>query len=337
MPTLKAEVFAVGKWNGIDITQATLVELANNFARLKEVVDVPLKFGHNDEQPLTDGQPALGWIETVWVEGTKLFAKFVDMPDIVFNAIENKRFKNVSIEALFNVEHKGVEYGTVLTAVAILGVDMPAVNTLSDLQTYMTANNLSFSKFATFSKKPTVGVSTMTDDEKAQMDALRAQVEAQKIVINENAVSSAKFSSETAKDKELIKSLESEKTASSFAAEKLSIVNDLEQLVKDAKITPATRDKLLGEFSVDTKDHVTFSIKMLKDLPANSPGTNFTAKEDGGQNGNDNSMPADVRVSNSVNTLMTANSNLSYGDALQSVFTSDPKLAEEYKNQNNQG
>lgn len=334
MKELKAEIFAVGKWNGIDVTQEMLIELANNFSRLADFIDVPLKLGHNEEQQMTDGEPALGWVDKVWVEGEKLFAKFVDLPDIVFDAIEKKRYKNVSIEALFDVNHKGVDYGTVLTAVALLGTDMPAVNTLSDLQTYMTANNLAFSSHATFSKKPSdkSEKSTMTPEEKAEFDRLKAENEAKDKLIAGHATEKAKFTTESAEKDAKIKELEGEKETSKFAAEKKEVEEDLEGLVKDKKITPAQRDKLLKDCDEKTIDSVKFTISTLKE---NKPmgKQDEQAKDDKSDEEDNSEQSPDEKVRRKARKYANEN-KVSFSVAVKEVLGDDPKLAREYADYN---
>lgn len=339
MKTLDVEIFATGKWNGINVTPKMLSELANNFTRLSSTVDVPLKFGHNDEQPMTDGQPALGWVSKVWVEGEKLFATFIDMPEIVYNAMKKKLYKNVSIEALFNVSHKKVEYGTVLTAVALLGADMPAVNTLSDLKTYMTANNLAFSNHATFSKEPqstnfNSESSTMNEKEQAEFDAMKAKVEAQQKVIDDNATASAKFTADSAKDKATIQSLEDEKKATAFAAEKNSVNAELETLVKAGKCTPAQRDDLIKDFTAETAANVKFTIGVLKGSTGNGMNTDEQGQEHNQDDKDKGNLSASDRVDMAAHKLIAANSELQYDEAVKSVFAADPKLAGEFATEN---
>jgi len=329
MKTLDAEIFATGVWNGYTITSNMLLELANNFSRLASVVDVPLKLGHNDEQPMTDGHPALGWVTKVWVEGEKLFARFTDVPDIVYSAIQKKMYKNVSIEALFDVEHKGVRYGTVLTAVALLGVDMPAVNTLADLTTYMTANNLAFSSHATFSKKITdnnVGGSTMTPEEQKEFDRIKEE--------------NRKFSADNEELKGKVKTIsekldqaaEQEKKAT-FAALTATVNADLESLVKNGQILPAQRDKMMNEFSAETADHIMFTIKFMKEnKPADE--SKETGKHKPGSAGDD-TLPADQRVAIQAKKFAAEN-KVAFSAAVNHILSTDQVLAREYADLNDQ-
>lgn len=342
MKNLKAEIFSVGKWNGITVTQKMIEELANNFSRLKDVLDVPLKLGHNKEQPMKgdDGHMSLGWIDSVWVEGSTLFANFTKMPEVVFNAIDKEFFKNVSIEAKFNVAQGDVQYGTVLTAVALLGVDLPAVNTLSDLKTYMTAKNLAFSSQMTFSKKPTINNnsegSTMDSKEQAEFDALTAKVNAQQKLIDGHAVTTAKFTTQAATDKATIESMEATQEAVAFTAETAKLTENLEVLVKQGKATPAQRDDLLKEFTVDTKTQVLFAVKMLNGGVEVKPGEKFTSQDkDKNDKQNEGKTPSE-RVDFEVNKLQAANSELDYSSATSLVFSANPELATEFLNENDQ-
>lgn len=144
------EIFAAGKWNGKVFKQSDLEQIAHTFARLRGVHQVPLKFGHNEEQPALDGQPALGWVQRVFVKGKKLIADFTNVPDLVIEAFKKKLYRTVSIELLLDVTHKGITFPFVLDAVALLGADQPAVNTLADLKTLMARTEFSGGGLLTF-------------------------------------------------------------------------------------------------------------------------------------------------------------------------------------------
>jgi len=130
-----AEIFATGKWNGLDFTDDDLDKIVQSFEFFDLSGRIPLKFGHNSEQPLTDGQPALGWVDRIWREGSKLLADFRDVPRVVYDAIKSGRYKHVSVELLRDVTAGNRTVPLVLDAVALLGADLPAVGTLKDLQT----------------------------------------------------------------------------------------------------------------------------------------------------------------------------------------------------------
>jgi len=129
-----AEIFASGTHNGCTFTDEDLDGIVRAFEALGLAGRIPLKLGHNAEQPMTDGQPSLGWVERIWREGKKLLADFRDVPAIVYEAIRNGRYKHVSVELLRDVQAATGMLPLVLDAVALLGADIPAVSSLRDLQ-----------------------------------------------------------------------------------------------------------------------------------------------------------------------------------------------------------
>ena len=133
-----AEIFAAGKFfpgnlNGeaVEFTEADLDHIVAAFAERASSGRVPLKLGHNDAQPITDGQPALGWVSRVWREGAKLLADFSDMPAAVYDAIKAGLYKFISVELSKDVQTAGGLRSWALDAAALLGADIPAVGTLT--------------------------------------------------------------------------------------------------------------------------------------------------------------------------------------------------------------
>jgi len=130
-----AEIFATGQWNSLEFAESDLDAMAQSFNELALAGKVPLKMGHNEKQPFTDGQPALGWVSRVWRDGGKLLADFTAMPRVVYDAVKAGLYKYVSVELLRDASQNGVDFPWVLSAVALLGADIPAVSGLKDLQT----------------------------------------------------------------------------------------------------------------------------------------------------------------------------------------------------------
>jgi hypothetical protein len=120
--------------NGITFAVKDLIGVATSFDALGLTGRIPIKFGHNGEQPLTDGQPALGWVSRIYVEGDTLYGDFTDMPTSVYELIRSGAYKFVSVELLRDVQAGTRKLPWVLDAVALLGADQPAFGTLADLQ-----------------------------------------------------------------------------------------------------------------------------------------------------------------------------------------------------------
>lgn len=252
------EAFDAGKWNGVDITRQHLNEIASNFRKLKTNLRVPVKLGHKKNQPKTDdGQPALGWIDDVWVNSVgKLMVHAIDMPKIVYEAVKKKLYKTSSIETLFDVEYKGDNLGTVLTAVALLGADLPAVNTLDDLQTYLTSNastnEMNFSRRVLFTTKEEKIMPKTVEELEAELAAEKAK--------------SAKLESETQEFSSKYKASEAEKAKLQFDSRKDKAFSRLEKLVTEKKCTPAKRDELMSQYSVDSADKVDIKIETIEEM-----------------------------------------------------------------------
>ncbi len=121
------EIMRVGIWNRTKFTLKHLQSIAANF--LNQDFDVPLKLGHTN----APDAPAFGWVRNVRLQGERLVADFEDIPEKVFGLIRDKMFNNVSVEIFFDFERGGKKFDRVLSAVALLGAQIPAVSKLTPL------------------------------------------------------------------------------------------------------------------------------------------------------------------------------------------------------------
>lgn len=337
--TIEMDIFAVGKWNGFEFTIDDLRDFAASFEKLKDVHKVPLKFGHNNEQPMTDGQPALGWVTDVWVdrERGKLMARAEDVPEIVLEAIEKGRYRHVSIEADFGVEHKGELFNNVLSGVALLGADIPAVNTLGDLRQLMGRNGaqLNASRHGNFSaisgniKKEAVMPKTV-EELQAEIDALTKANENMAKDKVEFARKEAEFKAKQEDfEKRETERAEAEKKAV-FERKKSDLTTELDELVKANKATPAQRDKLVKDMTEESIENVAFSVNVLKEAAP-------MAGLPGGEQGKGGSSDAGKQDYTDPTEEMTKraekfsrDNNVSLFEASKEVMRQDPKLAREY-------
>jgi len=327
----QVEIFSVGVWNGKKFTNDDLVEIKNNFLKLSEVQDVPLKLGHNAKQPMTDGQPALGWLDKIWVVGNKLMARFVDVPEIIFEAISKKLYKKVSVELMPDVAYKGDKFNYVLSGVALLGADIPAVNTLSDLKTTFMSltgsnNHLVFTAI------------NLEDISMAKtVEELQAELAAEKLKF-------AKVELEgSAKDKEILdmkkadeKRADEEQKAKIIFARK-TVVGMLEKGVKDKFITPAQRESFTKILRVeDDVAVVGISVDDVSALIGKDERTSFsqnTAHSEssgGGGSGKIDVKTADALLDKKVLAYMAKHGKENYADALNIVMRAEPALAQAF-------
>lgn len=297
-----AHIFSAGTWNDLTFSEADLDQIVAAFDALQSAGRVPLKFGHNDEQPITDGQPALGWVSRVWRDGKKLLADFTGVPSVVFQAIKDRLYQFVSIELLRNAEREGVKYPAVLDAVALLGADPPAVTNLDSLSALAMSRKgaeLSFQARVAFTQgkisfNQSTGVSPNMD--KAELDAaVQAALQPLTGQLNELRQNFSKaqdankaLSDENAKLKADLEARNKKERDEKVAANKDRFTKTVEKAVRAEAITPAQRDKLVAKF---TKDEDTILAIDFEDLelmcktkagPANQR-QGFTRNEEGGE------------------------------------------------------
>lgn len=129
------EIFSEGTWNGEKYTNEDLKEMIRAHDDTSPGLRPFMKLGHDRDQKLlqTDGLPAAGWIGKLYIQGQKLMADFVDIPDKIYQLLKNRAYKKVSSEIYWDIEINGKTYKRFLSAVSLLGSDMPAVSTLDDI------------------------------------------------------------------------------------------------------------------------------------------------------------------------------------------------------------
>jgi hypothetical protein len=132
------EILSTGIWNGIKFEEADLDSILDTYKELDGYLKIPLKLGHSDKQKLLqeDGYPSAGWITGLKKQGNKLIAVLSDVPKKIAEMINNKSYRDVSVELFKNWKepNKGKVYKWTLRALSILGADAPAVKGLGDFQ-----------------------------------------------------------------------------------------------------------------------------------------------------------------------------------------------------------
>ena len=129
------EIFSTGTWNGDKYTEQDLDDMVQAFKENEGNFRPYLKLGHNEDQKLIqqDGLPAAGWIGNIYRKGEKLIADFVDIPQKIYELIQKGAYKKVSSEIYWDIDIKGKKFKKLLSAVALLGADTPAVMNLADI------------------------------------------------------------------------------------------------------------------------------------------------------------------------------------------------------------
>jgi len=347
--TYKDEVFAIGSHEGFEATPQVLRNIVNNFSALRNNFRVPLKLGHDDDQPLTDGQPAIGWVDRLELDNqaspTIVFAHYVDMPKIVFMAVKNKMYRSRSIE-LEDQLRDGKVYRNVLTAVALLGSKLPRVEKLSDLGKYFehgADNKIDRNKFAVPAKDDaSIKRSGKIVFKTQSMEGAIMTPEEIIALQAANVKAANDLAALTAKNAELSSKVEkfaSDETArvalevtNKIAFKRKEVTDFLEKAVKDETITPANRDLFSKVLGVGDDDMVVkIEMKDVEAMIGGSNKTTFSKSEtaDGVGAGEESDDPA-VVLSNKVFSHMEKSGVSDFNQALHIVMRANPKLAGEY-------
>lgn len=344
------EIFAVGKWNGMEFTESDLDDIVENFDRLNEIHKVPLKFGHNKEQPITDGQPAIGWVSRVFRKGQKLYADFTDLPGAVFNAIKSKLYRTVSVELLFDVKHDGTRYGHVLDAVALLGADHPAVNTLADLDALL-ASRAAFSGGQRMSFETIAGKRTKDPEPSKSEESFMDDKQLKDLVANaiDEAVSPLKAELAAVKeDRDALKKKvdEHEKEKAEFDArqrkEKViatrKVVTDLlNTAVREKHMTPAMREVYADQIGVSDDDRVLdIDIDKVRKMCAVEKGRSGDEPESKNFGRQREADPSE-ELTNLTFAYMAEHNEVNFARALTNVARQNPDLHREYLDSNVEG
>jgi hypothetical protein len=165
----------VGEWNGRPYTQGEFAEAARTAAELKDAYHIPVKLGHDDGQTLlgqTDGDPAFGWVENVQAEGDDLYGDFKNVPVHLAQLIKSGGYRGRSCEFWLNTEYGGKDRPFMLKAVALLGVDAPAVEGLTDITSLYNSRRQAAAALAQHARQ-TVQIITQREASMSLLDTLR--------------------------------------------------------------------------------------------------------------------------------------------------------------------
>jgi len=321
------EIFASGTFNGDTYSDEDLDGMVSAFNENQKTLKPFLKLGHNNGQKLlaNDGLPAAGWIGALKRIGNKLVADFIDIPRSIFELLKNKAFRNVSSEIYFDIELNGKKYKHFLSAVALLGSDMPAVESLEDiLALYGLGNCAELKNYADKSNKTKIIEYTNLGKKETHMPTeqeikLQAELDANKKAFakSESAMEKMRKDNATAKA-ELDKANEELKKAenSKKAADLKSYVSDLtaKDLVSkgmtgyvEALMGEEKAEYTIGENKLDKQGLITGLLKVAKEYFA----LNTKTKTESGNQSTTDSEDAQHKA-----ILKYASENkVNYGDA----------------------
>lgn len=331
-----AEIFSVGIWNGDAYTEGDLNEIVAAFYELQEKIKPPVKLAHDNKMHLEDGQPALGWVKHLKKVGDKLIATLSDVPEILYKAIKANRYKRISAEIYWNLKEGGKTFKRVLSAVGLLGTDIPAVSNLADLEAYlsMTPEAGTFEKMASYSFE--VNESGEIKPEKDEVNEMEEK-EIKKLTdeLNEAKTKLEKSEGESKTYKAELEVLKKEKADSLKKARTDEIKEFCEQMVKDGKMTPAARDILTKDLDTHVyTDEAGFSITFdafKKCFETHAKVFDITEKgKDGGDDGDKDYKTVSEELAAKTTKYMADHKDVNYVEASKAVLDSDKDLAKRY-------
>jgi hypothetical protein len=347
----RLEIFSAGTWrpgNGEDVTfsESDLDAMVENFSKLSgtNIVKPHLKLGHTEAQKWfgqSVGVPTLGWIDRVWREGRKLLADVSNVPAALMDMIKGHRYHNVSAEIFppGTIEHEGQKFGPVLSAVALLGTEMPAVKDLAGLSSALFADQFTAKTAASpiiFNQEARKGMFTQE-----QVDSLIAAA-VTKAVSEVNAANNAKFSDQSAQITTLTARAEAAETKLADQAAKFAeteMENLVSQAIKDGKLLPKQKDTVLG-FGRSLKGTLNFggsekpAIEAFKEFLA-SFSTQVDTKEKGSGRNNQQQAggfaTAAAELDHLAQTAVRESSQkIQYGEAVRNILRENTELASRY-------
>lgn len=273
------EIFRTGTWKGsrsLTVTSSMLDEMVQAFSELSMKVSgyvPPIKLGHTDAQRFlqqSNGAPALGWVAALRRVGDTVVADFKDVPSSLIDLIRKRLYNSVSIELMPKVEYAGQTFKNVLSAVAVLGAELPAVKGLKELSASLfdatVSERVLLSEME--NKGPVMANENVAMFTQVQVDALVSA-----------AVTNAKAEFGKAQDATLVtvtKERDDAKVAltaaqaetkvfkdklATFASDaaKASIAAVVDQAVKEGKLLPADKDSTLAfAQTLDTTSKIKF-------------------------------------------------------------------------------
>lgn len=239
------EIFAAGSWNGDTYTEQNLEDMAQAFRETSATWGVPVKLSHDHPSHL----PAVGWVENVRRVGRKLMADFKKVPKKIYELVKAGGYRGKSAEIYWNAKVNGKSYPYLLKAVAILGVDPKAVQSINDLVALYGAAGGHTSKAyegAGDSKSYDLGDDTKEEGKMEELKAKLAEAEKKyaEAIEKVNGLETELGKAKAAHDEQLKRAVDAEGKIRAYAEAEVAknIEATVSKLIDDAKLAPARKE-----------------------------------------------------------------------------------------------
>lgn len=243
------EIFSSGEWNGDKYTDADLESMVVAFRETAGVWGVPVKLSHEHPSHL----PAVGWVENLRRVGSKLIADFKRIPKKVYDLIRAGGYRGKSAEIFWDAKVNGKAYPFLLKAVAILGIDPKAVQSIDDLVSlYGAAGGHTVKAYEGAGESKSYDLGSQPKEE-GNMEELKAKLaEAEKNYAEANlkvkelegALAAEKASHASEVDAAGKRAAEAEGKLAEYAAKEAQrqIGEVVDKLIADGKLAPAKKE-----------------------------------------------------------------------------------------------
>lgn len=121
--------------DGCEFTETDLDAIVMAYWATKDGLLPPVKLGHDDDQKLLqeDGYPSAGLVANLRRRTDKLYADLIDVPKRVAELIKAGAYRSVSVELGVDREINNQKFPQILTGLALLGADLPAIDSLGGI------------------------------------------------------------------------------------------------------------------------------------------------------------------------------------------------------------
>jgi len=351
------EVFGIGEWKGNKITDKDLDDIVSGTNEIIDKLKPKVKLGHGDKQALLQrtGLPAGGWITKLKRVGDKILVNIKEVPKVLYQLIKNGAYKRISSELLYGYTEPSTKkkYNKVLSAIAFLGADLPAVTNLKDIAALYDFNE---DANLIIYEKTTKKVDKKRKETYIMPNGIKiTEVEGKKFIAVEDYEKIEKEKETIEKEKEEAKGFkekfEAEEKKSKEAEEKLNKISkekreaEIKTLIddhcsdKDMRFLPKQKEVLMAlvestsdekkiKFTVDDKETELSQRELLEkfiELQPNFSDSIFaelSKGEEEEEEGKDKSTPEEKKVQK----YMDEHKDVSYRDAVLAVLdTTEPK------------
>ena len=342
------EVFGTGEWNKHKITEEDLDNIVNGTNEIIDKLKPKVKLGHDDKQELLhkSGLPAGGWITKLKRVGNKILVDIKEVPKVLYNLVKNGAYKRISSEILYDYTEPSTKkkYAKVLSAIAFLGADLPAVTNLKDIAALYDADeNANLIIYEKEGEKKTIQKVEKTRKEYIMPNGIKiTELEGKKFVAVEDY---EKVTKEAEDNKDYKVKFEAEEKKSKESEEKLGKISkekreaEIKTFVddhcseKDMRFLPKQKEVLMAlvestsdekkiKFTVDNKETELSQRELLEkfiELQPNFSDSIFaelSKGEEEKEEGKDKLTPEEKKVQK----YMAENKGVSYRDAVLAVL-----------------